>query len=158
MSNILSVYTAIAAQDITITPYGTTSAVTPKAYKLHEIPASVEDGMLPCRLLLMDDRYLEAGQLQWATLAGSLTMVWQVVDLLLWEPTGGGLVLYGPRHYDMLNYAGLYADALIALRQPTRKMQLEGARVEPGVYEYPQGSGRLYYGALAVLNYKEILP
>ncbi len=55
--------------------------------------------------------------------------------------------------------AGAYADTLLANTTLNSSMQLAGGglSIRPGVYEFPLGSGRAYYGVACNLRFMELI-
>jgi hypothetical protein len=158
MSNILSLYDALAQKSISVTPYGKNDAVTPTIKNLQSIPRNVESVDCPVRLLLMSDDSGDAQNLTRASHSGAMTTTWRITDLLLWEPTEAGLTLNGPTYRDMVAYCGAYADMLKdAARRLAGRMAFVSADIAPGNYVYPAGSERRYFGAAARLVFEEVL-
>lgn len=152
MSIITNIYDALAAKDVT-----TTSGKTPEVYNLDSLPQAIETAHLPCRLLLpVGGNPTEALEGQFIAIGTTVTVNWQVCDLMLWQASEQGLGLreFAP---ELVDYCGLYVDMLRTFKCPYTNSVLEGFSVTPGEYEWPRGSGRFYAGVLAQMNIKEVL-
>jgi len=152
MSIVTNIYDALAASDVT-----TTSGKTPTVYNLDELPESITTAHLPCRLLLpIGGNPNEALEGQFIAIGTTVTVNWQVSDLMLWQASEQGLGLreFAP---ELVDYCGKYVDAMRSFKCPYQNSVLEGFSVTPGEYEWPRGSGRFYAGVLAQLSIKEVL-
>lgn len=151
MSAILDIYTALAAKTVTI------GGVTPTVYSLASLPASAETAITPCRLLLpVGDSANEGREFGFIAIGTTVTVDWQIKDLLLWQSTGQGTGLSGFAS-DLVEYAGLYADMLRTFKAPSTQSNLQSANILPGVFEYPASSGRFYTGVLCTLTVHEVI-
>lgn len=153
MSVITSIYAAIAAKTVT-----TTKGVTPTTYDLDELKNSVDTAITPCRLLLPigDDTPGDGREGAFVAIGTSMTIVWQINDLMLLKPTEQGLGLKDFA-YELVDYCGKYLDAMRDLKCPVANTSLESVRMLPGIYEWPMGSGRNYSGVLCQLSIREHL-
>jgi hypothetical protein len=152
MSIITNIYNALDAKTVT-----TTSGVTPTIYNLDELPESITTAHLPCRLLLpVGNNPTEALEGQFIAIGTTVTVNWQVSDLMLWQASeqGIGLREFAP---ELVDYCGKYVDMCRSFKCPYPNSVLEGFTVTPGEYEWPRGSGRFYAGVLAQLVVKEVL-
>jgi hypothetical protein len=153
MSVILSVYAALAAKTIT-----TTSGVTPTAYDLDELPESVDTAILPCRLLLpLGTQPGDGREGEFIAIGTTMTVVWQLNDLMLWKASEQGLGLKDVAD-ELVDYCGKYMDAMRTFKCPYgTTTSLESVSVTPGMYEWPVGGGRYFPGVLAQLSIREVL-
>lgn len=152
MSIISNIYDALAAKEV-----ATTSGKTPTVYNLDELPESITTAHLPCRLLLpIGGNPNEALDGQFIAIGTTVTVNWQVSDLMLWQASEQGLGLreFAP---ELVDYCGKYVDMMRTFKCPYTNSALEAFSVTPGEYEWPRGSGRFYAGVLAQLNIKEVL-
>jgi len=152
MSMISEVYTALAALTVT-----TTSGKTPAVYNLGELLESVNTANLPCRLLLpLGDNPGEGREGQFINIGSTITIDWQITDLMLWQASEQGLGLrqFAP---ELVDYCGKYVDAMRAFKCPVPNTALTNVYVVPGEYEWPRGSGRYFAGVLCQLQVNEVL-
>jgi hypothetical protein len=152
MSIITNIYDALEAVTVT-----TASGKTPTVYNLDELPESITTAHLPCRLLLpVGGNPSEALEGQFIAICTTVTVNWQISELMLWQASEQGLGLreFAP---ELVDYCGKYVDAMRNFKCPYTNSVLEGFSVTPGEYEWPRGSGRSFAGVLAQLNIKEVL-
>jgi len=140
MSNIASVYTAIAA-------YAPTGVTTTR--NLATVQLEVADADLPCRLLLpstsVEGDFVMIGNLQ--------KVGWAIRDLCLWAPLGSGT---GVAQYStaMLTYIGSYLSKVKAGRSPAVGCTIIGVEVQMG--PVPWGDDD-YWAVDITLTVEEIL-
>ena len=82
---------------------------------------------------------------------------WNVTDLMLWEAVGQqrGLLDVLP---DLVRYCGAYAEAVLDARVPATNITLATVPgLRPGVFEWPLGSGRQFFGVEVLLSYQELI-
>ena len=153
MSVILNVYDALAAKTIT-----TTSGVTPTVYDLDELPESVSTAILPARLLLpLGNQPGEGREANFLAIGTTMTVVWQINDLMLWDASEQGIGLKGFAE-ELVDYCGQYLEAMRSFKCPySNTTSLESVSVTPGEYEWPSGSGRFFPGVLCQLQVREVL-
>jgi hypothetical protein len=152
MSQITDIYTALEAIAVT-----TTSGKTPKVYNLEDLPKNADTARLPARLLLpVGNTPGEGREGQFIAIGTSMTVTWQIADLMLWQASeqGIGLPEFAP---ELVDYAGKYLDAMRTFKCPTSNSALERVTVTPGIYEWPSGSGKFYSGVLCQLEILEHL-
>lgn len=152
MSVIKNVYNALEAVTVT-----TTSGMTPTVYDLDELPENITTAHLPARLLLpVGDNPGEGREGQFIAIGTTMTIVWQVNDLMLWQASEQGLGLreFAP---ELVDYCGKYLDAMRTFRCPYANTALQSVNMIPGEYEWPSGSGRFYAGVLCQLSIKEVV-
>jgi hypothetical protein len=152
MSVITNVYDALAALSV-----GTTGGKVPTVYNLSELLESVNTANLPCRLLLpLGDNPGEGREGQFINIGTTMTVIWQINDLMLWQASEQGLGLreFAP---ELVDYCGKYLDAMRTFKCPYTDTTLESVLVTPGEYEWPRGSGRYFAGVLCQLQIKEVL-
>lgn len=149
---ISAIYTALQALSITV------GSKTPTVYGLTGIPNSVVTAQLPCRILEIFDNRLQTVQAKPSTITGSvqpnLEVTWAISDLLLWTPEAQGRGIVDVAS-NLVAYCGLYLDMIRAHVQIVSTAIIEDCKPIPGIYEYPMGSGMLYFGVLSVLSIKE---
>ena len=158
MSNIRSLYTALAGINITFTTEAGSNA-TPVAYDLNSLPRGIKTGHLPCRLLLPTEEWEGGGGLEimsMGTATASGEMVWNVTDLMLWKAVGQGRGLMDALP-DLVRYAGAYVEALIQNRNITPNTRLRSLNVRPGVFQYPLGSNSHFFGVEVNLTFAELI-
>ena len=158
MSNIRSLYTALAALDITFTTEAGGNS-TPTGYDLDSLLQSVDTAQLPCRLLLPTEEYGSDGQgmeLLAAGNGGSAEVMWNITDLMLWEPVGQtrGFLDVLP---DLVRYCGQYASVLLDNRTPATNIQFMTVSFRPGVFTYPLGGNRSYFGVEVLSTWRELI-
>ena len=159
MSNLRALYTAIAGIDVVFTAEAGGS-VTPTVYDLHELPNTAETADLPLRVLLPLEEWGGDGPVMELLSTGisgvSGAMTWNVVDLMLYEVVGqtrGMLDVLA----DLVRYAGAYSEMIMDNRKPVTQTRLKGVAIRPGVYEWPMGSGRSYFGVECGLVFEELI-
>ena len=140
MSNIASVYTAVAA-------YAPTGATTTR--NITAVKLDVADADLPCRLLLpstsAEGDFIMMGNLQ--------NVGWAIRDLCLWAPLsdGGGIAQYSSA---MLTYISSYLSKVKAGRNPATNCTIVGIEVQMG--PVPWGT-KDYWAVDITLTVEEIL-
>ena len=118
MSNIASVYTAIAA-------YAPTGATTTR--NISAVQLTVRNADLPCRLLLpstsTEGDFVMMGNVQ--------KVGWAIRDLCLWAPLGAGT---GIAQYSsaMLTYISSYLSKIKAGRNPATNCTIVGYEAQMG--------------------------
>lgn len=151
-SQILSIYAALALKQVSV------GGVAPDVFSLAQLPNTADTAATPCRLLLpVGDNAGEGREVQHIAIGNTITVNWQIKDLMLWKPVAQGI---GLREYApvLVEYAGAYAEMLREFRAPTATdTVLEGANIQTGIFEYPSGSGKSFYGALCTLDVKEVI-
>ena len=151
MSDIVSIYAALAAKNITI------QSTTPTVYSLANLPANIESAITPCRLLLpMGNNPAQGIDGNFIAIGTSVTVTWQIADLFIWKQSGQGIGLKEAAPIQV-EYAGLYVDMLRTFRAPATQSSLENFQVTPGMYEYPSGSGLWFYGVMCTLSILEVI-
>jgi len=152
MSVISDIYTALAALTVT-----TTSGKTPEVYNLSALLEKVETANLPCRLLLpIGDNPGEGREGQFIAIGTSMTITWQLNDLMLWQASEQGLGLrqFAP---ELVDYCGKYIDAMRTFKCPVANTTLESVYMVPGEYEWPRAGNKFYAGVLCQLQIREVL-
>lgn len=153
MSKLIDIYDAIEAKTVT-----TTSGKTPTVYNLDALPKSISTAILPCRLLLpIGNESGDGREGKFVAIGTSMTVDWQINDLMLWQSSQQGLGLeeFAP---EIMDYCAKYMDMVRTLKAPTTTdTSLELVSVTPGMYEWPIGSGKWFSGVLCQLTIKEHL-
>lgn len=145
-----TIYPAIGNMVVTL------NAATVTAYNLDALPNSIQTAHLPCRLLLPTNQMQTGRNAQPVTFGtnGVWSVVWNVVDLVLLETAGqtrGLLDVAG----DIVEYEAAYLSSLSALAIGN-SITVEGAQLDPGVFEYPTGGGVFFFGVQVTVNVKEL--
>jgi hypothetical protein len=151
MSDIRNIYNALEAVNVT------DGSDTIVCYDLDELPKAIDTAILPCRLLLpVGNNPGEGREGVFIAVGTTMTINWQISDLMLWEASeqGRGLSEFAP---ELVSYCGRYLDAMRTFRQPYGSSALESVEMIPGMYEWPIGSGRYYSGVLCQLIIREAL-
>jgi len=151
MSSVLEMYANLVAQDVSI------GGKVVTAYNLESLPPSINTAKLPCRLLLpVGDMSTEGRDATFIAIGNTITVDWQIKDLMLYRPLGQGIGLHTFAG-ELVEYAGAYMDMAREFRAPSIFSSLESANALPGIYEYPAGSGNLYAGVLCTLLIHEVI-
>lgn len=151
MSNISSILATIAGLAPAAGDY------TPTVYDIDETPDGVDSADCPCRIILPSDEQQPA-EFTFSTLGQSNQIEWYISDLMLYAPCveGTGWRQIGD---DLATYCGAYATALIAVRETplgdSYNSMVIDVSMRRGVYEYPRGTGRAYYGVMVTLHIRE---
>ncbi len=151
-SQILSIYDTIAALSITV------GTKTPTVFDLDELPNTADSVRLPTRLLMPLGAFADAGgarDMRFVTLDSITNTTWTIRDLCLWQTVGAGIG-YKTIIPVLVEYAGLYLDALRANRQMTSAAWVQRASVQPSVVEWPEGSDRMFYAIDATIEVAEL--
>lgn len=154
-SQIVAIYNAI--ENMEVSPVDVIHV-----YGLTGLPNSVPSGNLPCRILLDLANAGEGQSMEFFTVnsgiggGGAQYIEWQLNDLMLLLPEGQGR---GNKQVStaLITYTGAYVDAVRNARALVPTANITGLRVSPGIYEYPAGSGVMYWGCMATLTIKEII-
>lgn len=151
-SNLVAIYTAVAAMSITV------GDDTPTVYGLASVPNKVESAPLPVRLLEIFDNRMDTLTAKHSTISGSFTphmhVTWSISDLLLWKSEARGR---GIKDVDtsLITYCQKYIDAVAANEAITATASIEDCKLLPGLFPYPASSDTFYFGVLATLTIKE---
>ena len=157
-STVLAIYDAIKA--VTVQYNG----ANPNVYDLDQIPANADTARIPARILLPFGNFFESGRIsetRMVTIHGDIMGVqWLLRDLLLVRPLAQGEGVYTVAD-DLVAYAGAYVAAFVNRtgnkRALTDQAWLDNITATPGIYEYPEGSGRAYFGVNCVLTIRELI-
>jgi len=159
MQSILtSIYAQLAAMAVTYTDRDGAQA-TPTVYSLASIPGSVQTAHLPCRLLLPLGQGGGNNSAQVLSGSGALCS-WSVTDLFLLEAAAqdSGLYVQAPV---VVDYCAKYARAIGQLYRFLSAPQVNtatiSAQITPGMYEYPTGSGAVFYGVRVQISIEELI-
>ena len=151
-SQILSIYDTIAAWTITV------GTVTPTVLDVDELPNTADSWRLPTRVLMPVGSFAGGGgarNQRFVTLDSITNVTWTIRDLCLWRLVGRGIG-YKTIMPILVEYAGLYTDAVRAERQMTHGAYIQAANVQPTVLEWPDGSGRMFYAIDATIDVAEL--
>lgn len=153
MSQITAVYAAIAGMTVT-----TTGGKTPTVYNLSSLMNSVETAHLPCRLMLpIGNNPGDGREGQYIAIGTTMTVDWQINDLMLWQTSQQGLGLqeFAPQ---LIDYCGKYMDAIRSVgKAPASNCTLTSISLTPGEYNWPAGSDKWFSGVLCQLTIHEVL-
>lgn len=149
MSAIATAYAALAAANVTV------GSITPTAYAPDALPNSGETAILPLRVLdpfQIGDR----AQFGFSLQDRGATVLWTIVDLLLWEQVGQGRGAQDVA-LDLIKYCGAYAEMIRA--HDTIATQCYITRVSPRimVLDWPRGSDVWFYAVEVTLTIEELL-
>ena len=152
MSNLRSIVSALAALSVSYTAEAS-GTVTPTAYDISVLPASMPGANLPARLL---------GTTRGASDANLTPVTAGVVD---------GVVMHSVSELALIELVGLsrvadewpdtmrYMDALLVVLQANRSIftrsEITSASSSRGVYEWPAGSGENFFGCQTIINITE---
>lgn len=149
MSQLLALYTALAAQTVTV------GEVEVAARDVDALPQAVESGALPLRLLLPFGAGRAGGdELSLYSATGRAASVrWRLTDLLFWQATaqGAGLASTAPK---LIEYMAAYVEMIRALTLPGRATVV-GLEMVPTAFEWPAGRG--YFGVSCTVIIEEVL-
>lgn len=150
-SALNSIYSNLAAWSFTV---GSQSV---NALYGSTLKGSLGSADLPVRLLLPVNDSLEGTNVQAIVITGAHgTATWQIDDLLLLQPVvqgrgieqvAGTLTTYLADYVDRLTTGYLLVGG---------KATVLNARPTSGIYEWPAGSGKAYYGARMTLTIQEV--
>lgn len=150
-SRLVDIFEALAEMPVAV------NGAVVNVYGLDTLPNSVAAAALPARLLLPLGTRSEGRSVSFATFGqnGVVVPQWRITDVLLYKPTaqGRGLNDVAP---DLIAYMAAYVDALRATRTLAGATIVD-AGLEPGVWTYPVGGSKDYYGVEATLTLKEIV-
>lgn len=158
-SNIAAAYAALDATNITFSLRGADR--TPAVKTLSELPNIVNAADLPMRLLLSVDGVGEASDMQFLTLGqgtagGSYTVTWRIVDLMLAATQASGS---GAKDValSLVTYCGKYMDMARNSRNLASGISIQKAVPSAGIYEFPAGSGNMFFGVQVIIDLVEIV-
>lgn len=157
-STVLAVYDAVKAISVQY------NGATPNIYDLDQLPANGDSARLPARMLLPFGNFFETGRVAetvMVTIPGNVVNVqWQLRDLLLVRAIAQGEGIYSVAD-KLVAYAGAYVAAMVNRTDIQRKLTgqayIDNITCTPGVYEYPEGGGRFYFGVNCVLTIRELI-
>lgn len=93
---------------------------------------------------------------RWLTAGGNMAATWRVTDLMLWEPIaqGKGLADHEPA---LVAYEAGYLTMIQSRRSITTACTVEDVTMQPGIYEWPLGSGAQFFGVECTLTVREVI-
>lgn len=152
MSDILAIYAAIAATDVSITEGGDVIPV----WNLAEVLDVVKVDHTPVRLLLPPGAGQGAGMSGYRPVSGTTAVItWAIQELLLYRSLGqGGGV--AEVYVDLARYIARYVTTFNQNRRLAHA-QITGFAPRSGVYEWPLGSGNEFHGVLMQINVDETI-
>lgn len=150
--SLSAIYSAIESMAVAV------DSVTATVYGLANMPDSVETAHLPMRAIVTSGGNTQGQSMRLATFGTppGAQMTWAIQDLMLYKPVGQGAGL--KEHNTVLvAYVDDYLTALRTSAQLTSAALTTDARLEPGVYEHPPGSGAQFLGVMVTLTIEEIV-
>lgn len=138
--------------------------VAPTIKALDDAPSKVETAQLPIRIIIPVQPRMDTREMQFITIGQGAKMAYLISDLLLIKALGNGPILVGEKMADMVNYSRRYMRAVqttmgnVPGRVMMKEVLLDRAESQPGIWEYPEGSGNYYKGVLCMLTLVEFLP
>ncbi len=159
MSVLREVYRFVAGTAVSFESPTRAEIVQPAVRDLDALRNSAASAELPLRLLLPVSQ-LEGNAFAFPTYCGSAELTWNVTDLMLWRAVAQGFGLTDAAE-DLVLYAATYADAVLTMRdnlpETLNAISITNARIQPGVFEFPKGSGVRYLGVECTLTFTESL-
>jgi len=157
-SILLSIYDDLEAMAVSYIDKSN-APINPNCFNLDEIPGSVSTAQLPCRILLPIGQG-QGGSPTVEILHGAGARAqWNITDLFLLESAArdAGVYVLAPV---LMRYVVAYSEALAIVWQFKHGWNVESLSMSvsilPGMYEYPAGSGSLFYGVKCDLTIEEI--
>jgi hypothetical protein len=151
-SDLRLIYRALAAM-----PVGA-AGVVPTVYGYDALP-QVNTANTPARLQLPFGTHLDTSVNKPLSFGGKAMVMWKMTDLLLWSPIGQGVL--SDHAAALLEYVENYINALAALSFYLAiggvGGVVEGWTIDPGIFEYPAGSGAQFFGVEITLSVKETI-
>lgn len=149
--SLSAIYSAIEALSVAV------DGVTATVYGLADMPDSVETAHLPMRALVSVGGNTQGESMRLATFGSppGAQMTWAIQDLMLYRPPGQGSGLK-EHNTVLIAYIDDYLTALRTSAQLTSAALVTDARLEPGVFEHPPGSGAQFLGVMTTLTIEEI--
>lgn len=150
-SDLVAICDALAAVEVRFAADGLSYAITgtPLADVKDYIPT------LPVRLILPPGSYGPGVSNYRASSFNSVTLTWNLVDMLLFENIGLGQAV-GLKYQALAEYVAAYIPALNDVRKLAGKM-ITGITPNIGVIEYPRGSERFYNGVQMIVSVDETI-
>ncbi len=154
MSHLRQITSALAALTVTYTNEVAVN-VTPTAYDINAVPASVPAANLPVRLLGTTRGNSDASMLPLTAGVTDSSVEHSISELTLIEAVG--LSRMQDEWCDTMRYMDQMLVVLQANRSIYTRSEIKSASVTRGVYEWPNNSGELFYGCqtlITVLEYQ----
>ena len=150
--SLSTIYSAIESMDVEVN--GTVATV----YGLADMPDSVETAHLPMRAIVSVGGNTQGQSARLATFGSppGMELTWAIQDLMLYKPPGQGAGLK-EHNAVLITYVDDYLTALRNNAQLTTSALVTDARLEPGLYEHPPGSGAQFLGVMVSLTVQEIV-
>lgn len=159
MSVLRDLYRHIASVVVAFESPTMAEIATPTVRDLDALRNSEPSAELPLRLLLPVSQ-LDGSAFTFPTYCGSAELTWNITDLMLWRAIAQGMGLTDAAE-DLVLYAAAYADMVLDMRnglpENLNTIDLTNARIQPGVFEFPKGSGVRYLGVECTLTFTEEL-
>jgi hypothetical protein len=146
MSDLLSIYTALAAMQVPV------NGVIVPVKNVTELPESVAAGSTPIRLLMPLGTRPGATSIAALSFQGAAGGDWRIADLLLLRPAQAGKLETAAAL--LVRYMSDYAGALNRQRALAGAF-IQGASLEAGVFTYPAGGAAQWFGVEAALMVRE---
>jgi len=156
VSNLRGLYTALAAVDVTFAKEDTAS-ITVSAFDVSAIPNSIPSEILPARFLLPVNGRGEGLEAVWmAANVTSAEIVWEITDLMLWQPVAQGRGLIDVAA-DLTRYIDDFELTFRAQRLITSGFDIMTMRFTPDVFDFPAGGDTSYFGVETIMTIREII-
>lgn len=159
MSRLRDLYRLLATRLVSWSSPTLGQVVEPPTRDLDHLRNFESSAELPVRLLLPVSA-LEGTNTEFITYCNTMTATWRVTDLMLFRPLAQGMGLQDAAE-DLVLYAAAYTAALpglrYALRDDENTFDLTSTTMQPGVFEFPRGSGTRYLGVECALTFTETL-
>lgn len=150
--SLSAIYSAIESMAVAV------DSVTATVYGLANMPDSIETAHLPMRAIVSIGGNTQGQSMRLATFGSppGAELMWAVQDLMLYKPVGQGAGLK-EHNAVLIAYVDSYLTALRNSAQMTSVSLVTDARLEPGIYEHPPGSGAQFLGVMVTLTIQEIV-
>lgn len=152
MSNLRSIVTALAAISVSYTAEAS-GTVTPTAYDISSLPASMPGANLPARLLGTTRGDSSASFAPITAGVADGVVQHSISELAIIELVG--LSRVADEWPDTMRYMDALLVALQANRSIFARCEITGATSARGVFEYPAGSGENFFGCQTIINITE---
>jgi len=151
--SLKAIYTAVGNLSISA------NGKTPLTRTLSDPKNGVDTADLPVRLMLLSSGRRGSGQnYHYIDISQNVANVtWTIVELMLWEPVGQNMGIHDKDPH-LADWMSNYGAALLGLGGPTKMWRLQSASFAPGVYEWPIGTSRRFFGVETTLTVLEVDP
>lgn len=143
-----TIYNAIAGWSVSV------NGKTATAYKPGTTPEQLHTADLPARIIMPMHAPTEGAQTTVRNFGGGLSLTWELEDVLLFTPVGQGDSL-ASKVQDLTGYIDSYLTAYQGNYKVSEAIWFKDAKFAKAVLEYPEGSGRDYFGVITTLTITE---